>query len=289
MSTKLFEHRGKPDPAKVREREEAHKRGLARSKHAREVEREEAAAKRQRDAERRKRELELKLQQTKKQQQQSKQQRNQQASSQKQVQTKQQQTKQQQSKQQQSKQQQSKQQQQKQQQQSKQQQSKQQQSKQQQQSAIQRQQNEIEVKKKADKALRTVHSNNEQVAQNIIELEQKGPSKAAQEVGKQASGEVKEFKQKMDDYISQTANSDQEQIDVEKSKKKTKEVVKRIQDKYSKDPKLSKSDMSWLSKTLKKTEKSLLAVIGGVGSLMGFTDVYNSGKEALSSIFSSKH
>lgn len=269
MPTKLFEHRGKPDPAKVREREEAHKRGLARSKHAREVEREEAAAKRQHAAERRKRELELKLQQTKKQQQQqSKQQRTQ--SEQKQ-QAKQQRTSQQQ------------------QQKLQKQQQQQRQLESQQPSAIQRQQNEIETKKKADKALRTVHSNNEQVAQNIIELEQKGPSKAAQEVGKQASGEVKEFKQKMDDYISQTANSDQEQIDVEKSKKKTKEVVKRIQDKYSKDPKLSRADMSWLSKTLKKTEKSLLAVIGGVGSLMGFTDVYNSGKEALSSIFSSKH
>lgn len=41
--TDLFEHRGKPDPEKVREREEAHKRGLQRHKNA--LEREQAAKK----------------------------------------------------------------------------------------------------------------------------------------------------------------------------------------------------------------------------------------------------
>lgn len=41
--TDLFEHRGKPDPEKVREREEAHKRGLERHKNA--LEREQAAEK----------------------------------------------------------------------------------------------------------------------------------------------------------------------------------------------------------------------------------------------------
>ena len=236
----LFEHRGKPDPAKVRQREEAHKRGLARSKHAREAEKEREAARRQREAARRKRELELKLEQ-KRQQKQQKQQSSQQKSAQ-------------------------------------------------QQSAIQRQQAEIEAKKKANNTLRTVHSNNEQVAQSIIELEQKAPSESAQEVGKQLSSEIKQFKQQLDNDIARSVNDkDGQQIDIEQTKTKTKRLFKQIETKHTKDRKLSKSDSSWLKSALKKTEDSLIGILTGVGSLMGYTDVYNAGKEGLSSIFTNKH
>lgn len=237
----LFEHRGKPDPKKARQREEAHKRGLARSKHAREAEKEREAARRQREAARRKRELELKLEQKRQgKQQQSSQQRQQQQ--------------------------------------------------QQQQSAIQRQQAEIEAKKRANNTLRTVHSNNEQVAQSIIELEQKAPSESAQEVGKQLSSEIKQFKQQLDNDIARSVNDkDGQQIDIEQTKTKTKRLFKQIETKHTKDRKLSKSDSSWLKSALKKTENSLIGILTGVGSLMGYTDVYNAGKEGLSSIFTNKH
>lgn len=238
----LFEHRGKPDPKKARQREEAHKRGLARSKHAREAEKEREAARRQREAARRKRELELKLEQQRQQseQQQSSQQR--------------------------------------------------QQKSEQQQSAIQRQQAEIEAKKKANNTLRTVHSNNEQVTQSIIELEQKAPSESAQEVGKQLSSEIKQFKQQLDNDIARSVNDkDGQQIDIEQTKTKTKRLFKQIETKHTKDRKLSKSDSSWLKSALKKTEDSLIGILTGVGSLMGYTDVYNAGKDGLSSIFTNKH
>lgn len=241
----LFEHRGKPDPAKVRQREEAHKRGLARSKHAREAEKEREAARRQREAARRKRELELKLEQKRqgKQKQQQKQQQQQR-----------------------------------------------QQKQQQRPTAIQRQQAEIEAKKKANNTLRTVHSNNEQVAQSIIELEQKAPSESAQEVGKQLSSEIKQFKQQLDNDIARSVNDkDGQQIDIEQTKTKTKRLFKQIETKHTKDKKLSKSDSSWLKSALKKTEDSLIGILTGVGSLMGYTDVYNAGKDGLSSIFTNKH
>ena len=245
----LFEHRGKPDPAKVRQREEAHKRGLARSKHAREAEKEREAARRQREAARRKRELELKLEQKR----QGKQERSQQSEQQQSSQQRQQQQ-------------------------------------QQQQSAIQRQQAEIEAKKRANNTLRTVHSNNEQVAQSIIELEQKAPSESAQEVGKQLSSEIKQFKQQLDNDIARSVNDkDGQQIDIEQTKTKTKRLFKQIETKHTKDKKLSKSDSSWLKSALKKTEDSLIGILTGVGSLMGYTDVYNAGKEGLSSIFTNKH
>lgn len=263
----LFEHRGKPDPAKVRQREEAHKRGLARSKHAREAEKEREAARRQREAARRKRELELKLEQKRQQsgQKQQRQQREQSEQSQKQQQ-----------------QQKSEQQQQRQQQQRP--------SAQQRPTAIQRQQAEIEAKKKANNTLRTVHSNNEQVAQSIIELEQKAPSESAQEVGKQLSSEIKQFKQQLDNDIARSVNDkDGQQIDIEQTKTKTKRLFKQIETKHTKDKKLSKSDSSWLKSALKKTEDSLIGILTGVGSLMGYTDVYNAGKDGLSSIFTNKH
>lgn len=245
----LFEHRGKPDPAKVRQREEAHKRGLARSKHAREAEKEREAARRQREAARRKRELELKLEQKRQGKQQQRQQSEQQQSSQQR-----------------------------------------QQQQQQQQSAIQRQQAEIEAKKRANNTLRTVHSNNEQVAQSIIELEQKAPSESAQEVGKQLSSEIKQFKQQLDNDIARSVNDkDGQQIDIEQTKTKTKRLFKQIETKHTKDRKLSKSDSSWLKSALKKTEDSLIGILTGVGSLMGYTDVYNAGKDGLSSIFTNKH
>lgn len=241
----LFEHRGKPDPAKVRQREEAHKRGLARSKHAREAEKEREAARRQREAARRKRELELKLEQKR----QGKQQKSEQ-----------------------------------------QQQRHQQSSEQQQQSAIQRQQAEIEAKKRANNTLRTVHSNNEQVAQSIIELEQKAPSESAQEVGKQLSSEIKQFKQQLDNDIARSVNDkDGQQIDIEQTKTKTKRLFKQIETKHTRRKNLSKSDSSWLKSALKKTENSLIGILTGVGSLMGYTDVYNAGKDGLSSIFTNKH
>lgn len=241
----LFEHRGKPDPAKVRQREEAHKRGLARSKHAREAEKEREAARRQREAARRKRELELKLEQKRQQSSQQKQQSEQQQSSQQ---------------------------------------------RQQQQSAIQRQQAEIEAKKRANNTLRTVHSNNEQVAQSIIELEQKAPSESAQEVGKQLSSEIKQFKQQLDNDIARSVNDkDGQQIDIEQTKSKTKRLFKQIETKHTRGKNLSKSDSSWLKSALKKTEDSLIGILTGVGSLMGYTDVYNAGKEGLSSIFTNKH
>lgn len=240
----LFEHRGKPDPKKARQREEAHKRGLARSKHAREAEKERDVARRQREAARRKRELELKLEQkrqgTQKQQQKQQQQQRQQ--------------------------------------------------KQQQQSAIQRQQAEIEAKKRANNTLRTVHSNNEQVAQSIIELEQKAPSESAQEVGKQLSSEIKQFKQQLDNDIARSVNDkDAQQIDIEQAKTKTKRLFKQIETKHTRGKNLSKSDSSWLKSALKKTEDSLIGILTGVGSLMGYTDVYNAGKDGLSSIFTNKH
>ena len=245
----LFEHRGKPDPAKVRQREEAHKRGLARSKHAREAEKEREAARRQREAARRKRELELKLEQKRQQSSQQKQQSEQQQSSQQR-----------------------------------------QQQQQQQQSAIQRQQAEIEAKKRANNTLRTVHSNNEQVAQSIIELEQKAPSESAQEVGKQLSSEIKQFKQQLDNDIARSVNDkDAQQIDIEQTKSKTKRLFKQIETKHTRGKNLSKSDSSWLKSALKKTEDSLIGILTGVGSLMGYTDVYNAGKEGLSSIFTNKH
>lgn len=245
----LFEHRGKPDPAKVRQREEAHKRGLARSKHAREAEKEREAARRQREAARRKRELELKLEQKRQQSSQQKQQSEQQQSSQQR-----------------------------------------QQQQQQQQSAIQRQQAEIEAKKRANNTLRTVHSNNEQVAQSIIELEQKAPSESAQEVGKQLSSEIKQFKQQLDNDIARSVNDkDGQQIDIEQTKSKTKRLFKQIETKHTRGKNLSKSDSSWLKSALKKTEDSLIGILTGVGSLMGYTDVYNAGKEGLSSIFTNKH
>lgn len=245
----LFEHRGKPDPAKVRQREEAHKRGLARSKHAREAEKEREAARRQREVARRKRELELKLEQKRQQKQQKSEQQRQQSEQQQQ-----------------------------------------QQSAQQRPTAIQRQQDEIEVKKKANNTLRTVHSNNEQVAQSIIELEQKAPSESAQEVGKQLSSEIKQFKQQLDNDIARSVNDkDGQQIDIEQTKTKTKRLFKQIETKHTKDRKLSKSDSSWLKSALKKTENSLIGILTGVGSLMGYTDVYNAGKEGLSSIFTNKH
>lgn len=241
----LFEHRGKPDPAKVRQREEAHKHGLARSKHAREAEKEREAARRQREAARRKRELELKLEQKR----QGKQQKSEQ-----------------------------------------QQQRHQQSSEQQQQSAIQRQQAEIEAKKRANNTLRTVHSNNEQVAQSIIELEQKAPSESAQEVGKQLSSEIKQFKQQLDNDIARSVNDkDGQQIDIEQTKTKTKRLFKQIETKHTRGKNLSKSDSSWLKSALKKTENSLIGILTGVGSLMGYTDVYNAGKDGLSSIFTNKH
>lgn len=250
----LFEHRGKPDPKKARQREEAHKRGLARSKHAREVEKERDVARRQREAARRKRELELKLEQKRQQRQQSSQ---------------------------------------KQQQSSQQQQQKQQQQRQlepQLPTAIQRQQAEIEVKKKANNTLRTVHSNNEQVAQSIIELEQKAPSESAQEVGKQLSSEIKQFKQQLDNDIARSVNDkDGQQIDIEQTKTKTKRLFKQIETKHTRGKNLSKSDSSWLKSALKKTEDSLIGILTGVGSLMGYTDVYNAGKDGLSSIFTNKH
>lgn len=259
----LFEHRGKPNPAKVRQREEAHKRGLARSKHAREAEKEREVARRQREAARRKRELELKLEPHKRQQlkrqgtQQQRQQSEQQSSHQRQQQSSSQQRQQQQ---------------------------------QQQQSAIQRQQAEIEAKKKANNTLRTVHSNNEQVAQSIIELEQKAPSESAQKVGKQLSSEIKQFKQQLDNDIARSVNDkDGQQIDIEQTKTKTKRLFKQIETKHTKDRKLSKSDSSWLKSALKKTEDSLIGILTGVGSLMGYTDVYNAGKDGLSSIFTNKH
>lgn len=243
----LFEHRGKPDPAKVRQREEAHKRGLARSKHAREAEKEREAARRQREAARRKRELELKLEQKRQQKQQSSEQKQQQKSEK-------------------------------------------QQKQQQRPTAIQRQQAEIEAKKKANNTLRTVHSNNEQVAQSIIELEQKAPSESAQEVGKQLSSEIKQFKQQLDNDIARSVNDkDGQQIDIEQTKTKTKRLFKQIETKHTKDRKLSKSDSSWLKSALKKTEDSLIGILTGVGSLMGYTDVYNAGKDGLSSIFTNKH
>ena len=251
----LFEHRGKPDPKKARQREEAHKRGLARSKHAREVEKEREAARRQREAARRKRELELKLEPLKRQQskrqgkQQQRQQSEQQQSSQRQQQRQQQRP-----------------------------------------SAIQRQQAEIEVKKKANNTLRTVHSNNEQVAQSIIELEQKAPSESAQEVGKQLSSEIKQFKQQLDNDIARSVNDkDGQQIDIEQTKTKTKRLFKQIETKHTRGKNLSKSDSSWLKSALKKTEDSLIGILTGVGSLMGYTDVYNAGKDGLSSIFTNKH
>lgn len=245
----LFEHRGKPDPKKARQREEAHKRGLARSKHAREAEKEREAARRQREAARRKRELELKLEQKRQGKQQQRQQSEQQQSSQQR-----------------------------------------QQKSEQQQSAIQRQQAEIEAKKKANNTLRTVHSNNEQVTQSIIELEQKAPSESAQEVGKQLSSEIKQFKQQLDNDIARSVNDkDGQQIDIEQTKTKTKRLFKQIENKHTKDRKLSKSDSSWLKSALKKTEDSLIGILTGVGSLMGYTDVYNAGKDGLSSIFTNKH
>ena len=257
----LFEHRGKPDPAKVRQREEAHKRGLARSKHAREAEKEREAARRQREAARRKRELELKLEQKRQGKQQQRQQSEQQQSSQQRQQSSQQKQQRQQSEQQ-----------------------------QQRPSAIQRQQAEIEAKKKANNTLRTVHSNNEQVAQSIIELEQKAPSESAQEVGKQLSSEIKQFKQQLDNDIARSVNDkDAQQIDIEQTKSKTKRLFKQIETKHTKDRKLSKSDSSWLKSALKKTEDSLIGILTGVGSLMGYTDVYNAGKDGLSSIFTNKH
>lgn len=251
----LFEHRGKPDPKKARQREEAHKRGLARSKHAREAEKEREAARRQREAARRKRELELKLEPHKRQQlkRQGKQQQRQQSEQQQSSQQRQQKSE-------------------------------------QQQSAIQRQQAEIEAKKKANNTLRTVHSNNEQVTQSIIELEQKAPSESAQEVGKQLSSEIKQFKQQLDNDIARSVNDkDGQQIDIEQTKTKTKRLFKQIETKHTKDRKLSKSDSSWLKSALKKTEDSLIGILTGVGSLMGYTDVYNAGKDGLSSIFTNKH
>lgn len=242
----LFEHRGKPDPKKARQREEAHKRGLARSKHAREAEKEREAARRQREAARRKRELELKLEQKRQQSSQQKQQKSEQQQ--------------------------------------------QRPSAQQRPTAIQRQQAEIEAKKKANNTLRTVHSNNEQVAQSIIELEQKAPSESAQEVGKQLSSEIKQFKQQLDNDIARSVNDkDGQQIDIEQTKTKTKRLFKQIETKHTKDRKLSKSDSSWLKSALKKTENSLIGILTGVGSLMGYTDVYNAGKDGLSSIFTNKH
>ena len=256
----LFEHRGKPDPKKARQREEAHKRGLARSKHAREAEKEREAVRRQREAARRKRELELKLEQ-KRQQRQQKQQSQQKSEQQQQRQQQSEQSSQQR-----------------------------QQKSEQQQSAIQRQQAEIEAKKRANNTLRTVHSNNEQVAQSIIELEQKAPSESAQEVGKQLSSEIKQFKQQLDNDIARSVNDkDGQQIDIEQTKTKTKRLFKQIEAKHTKDRKLSKSDSSWLKSALKKTEDSLIGILTGVGSLMGYTDVYNAGKDGLSSIFTNQH
>lgn len=253
----LFEHRGKPDPKKARQREEAHKRGLARSKHAREAEKEREAARRQREAARRKRELELKLEQ-KRQQRQQKQQSQQKSEQQQQRQQQSEQSS--------------------------------QQKQQQRPTAIQRQQAEIEAKKRANNTLRTVHSNNEQVAQSIIELEQKAPSESAQEVGKQLSSEIKQFKQQLDNDIARSVNDkDAQQIDIEQTKTKTKRLFKQIETKHTKDRKLSKSDSSWLKSALKKTEDSLIGILTGVGSLMGYTDVYNAGKDGLSSIFTNKH
>lgn len=238
----LFEHRGKPDPKKARQREEAHKRGLARSKHAREAEKERETARRQREAARRKRELELKLEQKRQQRQPKSEQQQQQLE------------------------------------------------KQQRPTAIQRQQAEIEAKKKANNTLRTVHSNNEQVAQSIIELEQKAPSESAQEVGKQLSSEIKQFKQQLDNDIARSVNDkDAQQIDIEQTKTKTKRLFKQIETKHTKDKKLSKSDSSWLKSALKKAESSFIGILTGVGSLMGYTDVYNAGKDGLSSIFTNKH
>ena len=165
-----------------------------------------------------------------------------------------------------------------------------QQKQQQQQSAIQRQQAEIEAKKRANNTLRTVHSNNEQVAQSIIELEQKAPSESAQEVGKQLSSEIKQFKQQLDNDIARSVNDkDGQQIDIEQTKTKTKRLFKQIETKHTKDRNLSKSDSSWLKSALKKTENSLIGILTGVGSLMGYTDVYNAGKDGLSSIFTNKH
>ena len=56
----LFEHRGKPDPAKVKAREEAHKRGLMRSKNARRREKEAEERRKEREKRRKQREKELK-------------------------------------------------------------------------------------------------------------------------------------------------------------------------------------------------------------------------------------
>ena len=135
-----------------------------------------------------------------------------------------------------------------------------------------------------------MHSNNEQVAQSIIELEQKAPSESAQEVGKQLSSEIKQFKQQLDNDIARSVNDkDAQQIDIEQTKSKTKRLFKQIETKHTKDRKLSKSDSSWLKSALKKTEDSLIGILTGVGSLMGYTDVYNAGKDGLSSIFTNKH
>lgn len=56
----LLEHRGKPDPAKVKARMEAHKRGLLRSKNARRREKEAEARRKEREKKRAQREKELK-------------------------------------------------------------------------------------------------------------------------------------------------------------------------------------------------------------------------------------
>lgn len=56
----LFEHRGKPDPAKARARAEAHKRGILRSKNARRREKEAEERRKERAKKRAQREKELK-------------------------------------------------------------------------------------------------------------------------------------------------------------------------------------------------------------------------------------
>lgn len=56
----LFEHRGKPDPAKAKARAEAHKRGILRSKNARRREKEAEERRKEREKKRAQREKELK-------------------------------------------------------------------------------------------------------------------------------------------------------------------------------------------------------------------------------------
>lgn len=209
--SKLFEHRGKPDPAKVREREEAHKRGLLRSKHAREAEREQQMLKRQRELQKK-----LKEKNTG--------------------------------------------------------------------DAIKQQNMEIEQKQKVDTHLRSINKNAAESEKHIIELQDGAPSEQSQQVAKSISLDLKDFQEKLKSELVENIQQQQQTADHEKSiQSKFDEIESTIKSK-----KLSKSDMEWFRKTLNGAKNAMLGFVGSAISLMGFGDIYSSGKDAIRSIFNVK-